>query len=103
MRMKGFRLSIDDFGTGYSSMLQLVRMPFSEIKVDKSFVITMCQSRESRTVVKSIVDLGRSLGIKVAAEGVEDSDMLDYLKQIGCDLAQGYFIGHPMQGDQIAR
>jgi EAL domain-containing protein (putative c-di-GMP-specific phosphodiesterase class I)/FixJ family two-component response regulator len=103
MRMKGFQLSIDDFGTGYSSMLQLVRMPFSEIKVDKSFVITMRQSRESRTVVKSIVDLGRSLGIKVAAEGVEDSDMLDYLKQIGCDLAQGYFIGRPMQGDQIAR
>jgi len=100
MRMKGFQLSIDDFGTGYSSMLQLVRLPFSEIKVDKSFVTTMRQSRESRTVVKSIVDLGRSLGIKVAAEGVEDAEILEYLKQIGCDLAQGYFIGRPMSGDQ---
>ena len=100
LRMKGFQLSIDDFGTGYSSMLQLVRLPFSEIKVDKSFVTTMRQSRESRTVVKSIVDLGRSLGIKVAAEGVEDAEILEYLKQIGCDLAQGYFIGRPMPGGE---
>jgi EAL domain-containing protein (putative c-di-GMP-specific phosphodiesterase class I)/FixJ family two-component response regulator len=103
MRMKGFHLSIDDFGTGYSSMLQLVRMPFSEIKVDKSFVTTAIQSKESRTVVRSIVDLGRSLGIQVVAEGVEDAETLEYLRQIGCDLAQGYFIGAPMQSDAIAR
>jgi EAL domain-containing protein (putative c-di-GMP-specific phosphodiesterase class I)/CheY-like chemotaxis protein len=101
LRMKGFHLSIDDFGTGYSSMLQLVRMPFSEIKVDKSFVITTLQSKESRTVVRSIVDLGRSLGIKVAAEGVEDPETLEYLKQIGCDLAQGYFVGRPMTGEAL--
>jgi len=100
MRMKGFQLSIDDFGTGYSSMLQLVRMPFSEIKVDKSFVMTG-QSDESRAVVKSVVNLGQSLGIKVAAEGVEDADILEFLTRIGCDLAQGYFIGRPMPGEQI--
>jgi EAL domain-containing protein (putative c-di-GMP-specific phosphodiesterase class I) len=101
LRMKGFQLSIDDFGTGYSSMLQLVRMPFSEIKVDKSFVITALESKESRTVVRSIVDLGRSLGIKVVAEGVEDAATLEYLKQIGCDLAQGYFVGRPMRADAL--
>jgi EAL domain-containing protein (putative c-di-GMP-specific phosphodiesterase class I)/ActR/RegA family two-component response regulator len=103
LRMKGFHLSIDDFGTGYSSMLQLVRMPFSEIKVDKSFVMTALKSKESRTVVRSIVELGRSLGIKVVAEGVEDSETLEYLEQIGCDLAQGYFVGRPMNGEALAQ
>lgn len=103
LRMKGFQLSIDDFGTGYSSMLQLVRMPFSEIKVDRSFVSTALKSKESRTVVRSIVDLGRSLGIKVVAEGVENSETLEYLKQIGCDLAQGYLVGRPMNGDAIGQ
>jgi EAL domain-containing protein (putative c-di-GMP-specific phosphodiesterase class I)/ActR/RegA family two-component response regulator len=101
LRMKGFLLSIDDFGTGYSSLLQLVRLPFSEIKVDKSFVMAAGRSAESRTVVKSIVDLGRSLGLKSAAEGVEDEDTLEYLKQINCDLAQGYGIARPMDGPAI--
>ncbi len=103
LRMKGFYLSIDDFGTGYSSMLQLVRMPFSEIKVDKSFVMTAMQSQESRTVVNSIIELGHSLGLRVTAEGVEDAVTLDYLKSAGCDLAQGYFIAPPMDGDEVAR
>jgi EAL domain-containing protein (putative c-di-GMP-specific phosphodiesterase class I) len=98
-RMKGFRLSIDDFGTGYSSMVQLVRLPFSEIKVDKSFVLTAQQSEESRTVIKSIVDLGHSLGLLVTAEGVEDLGTFNYTKSLGCDQAQGYFIARPMPGD----
>ena len=98
LRMKGFQLAIDDFGTGYSSMVQLVRLPFSEVKVDKSFVITMAQSQEARTVTKSIVDLGHSLGLRVTAEGVEDIYALQFLNSVGCDLAQGYFIGRPMPG-----
>ena len=98
-RVKGFQLSIDDFGTGYSSMVQLVRLPFSEIKVDKSFVVRSQQSRESRTVIKSIIDLGHSLDLQVTAEGVEDLDTLNYLNSLGCDLAQGYFIAHPMPGE----
>lgn len=100
LRVKGFQLSIDDFGTGYSSMLQLVRLPFSEIKVDKSFVLTAMQSEESRTVIHSIVELGHSLGLRATAEGVEDEETLEYLKQIECDLAQGYYIGKPMPGDE---
>jgi len=103
LRMKGFHLSIDDFGTGYSSMLQLVRLPFSEIKVDKSFVITAGRSEESRAVIKCIVDLGHSLGLRAAAEGVEDAETLDYLRGIGCDLAQGYLIARPMAGDDLLR
>ena len=98
-RVKGFQLSIDDFGTGYSSMVQLVRLPFSEIKVDKSFVTQAQKSRESRTIIKSIIDLGHSLGLLVTAEGVEDQETMDYLKSLGCDLAQGYLIARPMWGE----
>lgn len=101
LRMKGFQLSIDDFGTGFSSMLQLVRLPFSEIKVDRSFVMTARHSDESRTVIRSIVDLGRSLGLKSTAEGVEDHETLIYLRDIGCDLAQGFGIAKPMDGERV--
>jgi EAL domain-containing protein (putative c-di-GMP-specific phosphodiesterase class I)/CheY-like chemotaxis protein len=103
LRMHGFQLSLDDFGTGYSSMVQLVRLPFSEIKVDKSFVMTATRSQESRAVVKSIVDLGHSLELRVVAEGVEDADSLRYVQDVGCDLAQGYFIARPMSGDAVLR
>jgi EAL domain-containing protein (putative c-di-GMP-specific phosphodiesterase class I)/FixJ family two-component response regulator len=99
LRMKGFQLSIDDFGTGFSSMIQLVRLPFSEIKVDKSFVMQAQHSSESRSVIKSIVELGRSLGLIVTAEGVEDLKTLEYINRLGCDLAQGYFIARPMPGE----
>jgi EAL domain-containing protein (putative c-di-GMP-specific phosphodiesterase class I)/FixJ family two-component response regulator len=101
LRVKGFQLSIDDFGTGFSSMVQLVRLPFSEIKVDRSFVMRANVSDESRTVIRSITDLGHSLGLLVAAEGVEDLKALSYLNSLGCDLAQGYFIARPMSGDAV--
>lgn len=103
LRMKEFQLSIDDFGTGFSSMLQLVRLPFSEIKIDKSFVLTAKQSQESRTVIRSIVDLGRSLGLQTTAEGVEDAETLDYLRDVGCTLAQGFYIARPMPGDAVLK
>jgi EAL domain-containing protein (putative c-di-GMP-specific phosphodiesterase class I) len=98
-RVKGFQLSIDDFGTGFSSMVQLVRLPFSEIKIDKSFVMNAQKSQESRSVIKSIIDLGHSLDLLVAAEGVEDLDTLNYLNTLGCDFAQGYLIARPMPGE----
>jgi EAL domain-containing protein (putative c-di-GMP-specific phosphodiesterase class I) len=97
-RVKGFHLSIDDFGTGYSSMVQLVRLPFFEIKVDKSFVMRSQHSNEARAVIKSIIDLGHSLGLLVTAEGIEDLRTFDNLKNLGCDLAQEYFIARPMSG-----
>jgi EAL domain-containing protein (putative c-di-GMP-specific phosphodiesterase class I)/DNA-binding NarL/FixJ family response regulator len=98
LRMKGFQLSIDDFGTGYSSMLQLVRLPFSEIKVDRSFVMSAMRSEESLAVIRSVVELGHSLGLRTTAEGVEDAPTLDLLKQLRCDLAQGYYIARPLTG-----
>lgn len=102
LRMRGFRLSIDDFGTGFSSMLQLVRLPFSEVKVDKSFIASASHSEESRTVIQSIVELGHSLNLKVTAEGIEDEETLAYLRNIGCDFAQGYLIARPMPGENVA-
>jgi EAL domain-containing protein (putative c-di-GMP-specific phosphodiesterase class I)/ActR/RegA family two-component response regulator len=101
LRMNGFQLSIDDFGTGYSAMKQLLSMPFTEIKVDKSFIIAATGSVESRAVVRSIVDLGRSLGLKSVAEGVEDARTLELLQQLGCDFAQGCWIGRPMEGGAV--
>jgi EAL domain-containing protein (putative c-di-GMP-specific phosphodiesterase class I) len=101
-RMKGFQLSIDDFGIGYSTMEQLVRLPFSEMKVDKSFVMTARASAESRAVIKTLVELGHSLGLNLTAEGVEDAETLDFLRDTGCDLAQGYHIGRPMSGESVA-
>lgn len=102
LRMKGFHLSIDDFGTGFSSMIQLVRLPFSEIKVDKSFVIHAMKSKESRAITRSIIDLGQSLGLRVTAEGVEDGETLRFLREEGCDLAQGFHIARPMPAESIS-
>lgn len=102
VRMKGFQLSIDDFGTGYSSMLQLARLPFSELKVDKSFVMSTLHSMESRAVVRSIIELGSSLGLRTVAEGIEDAATLEFLSSIGCGIAQGYFIARPLPGDAAA-
>lgn len=101
LRMRGFHLSIDDFGTGFSSMLQLVRLPFSEIKVDKSFVMTASASTESRSVIRSIVDLGHSLGLATTAEGIEDDDAMTFLRDIRCLYAQGYMISPPMAAEEI--
>lgn len=103
LRMKGFHLSIDDFGTGFSSMLQLVRMPFSEVKVDKSFVMTARDSRESRLVVTAVTELAHSLGMKVTAEGIENHATLQFLQQQGCDIAQGYYIARPMPAHAITQ
>jgi len=101
LRLKGFRISIDDFGTGYSSLVQLQRLPFSEMKIDKSFVIYCATSRESLVIVKSIIDLAHNLNLKVVAEGVETLDVLELLRRLGCDLAQGFHIGRPMEGARL--
>lgn len=101
LRIRGFQLSIDDFGTGFSSMLALVRMPFSEVKIDKSFVMTAATSHESRQVIKATIDLAHSLDMTTTAEGIESADSLKQLQQMGCDLAQGYYIGRPMAKEQI--
>jgi EAL domain-containing protein (putative c-di-GMP-specific phosphodiesterase class I) len=101
LRLKGFHLSIDDFGTGYSSLVHLQRMPISEIKIDKSFVTQMLRNSESRIIVEMVIALGRKLGHKVTAEGVETADMLASLTEMGADTAQGFGISRPVPADHI--
>ncbi|HTA63965.1 MAG TPA: EAL domain-containing protein [Xanthomonadaceae bacterium] len=100
---QGIDLSIDDFGVGQSSFAYLRRLPVRELKIDKTFVQHLTESQEDRTIVGSIVDLGHKLGYKVTAEGVESRATLDWLAQIGCDYAQGYFIAKPMPVDAFDR
>ncbi len=89
-RIKGFQLSIDDFGTGYSSLSQLAGLPFSQMKIDKTFVLSARKSAESRKIATSIVRLAHALGLQVTGEGVEDEWSLRFLQDIGCDSAQGF-------------
>jgi diguanylate cyclase (GGDEF)-like protein len=92
----GVRLSIDDFGTGYTSLSYLRRLPVQEVKVDKSFVMTMRQEGDDAAIVRSIIDLAGNLGLEVVAEGVEDEQTMADLAAMGCDLVQGYHLARPM-------
>lgn len=96
LRMHGFGLSIDDYGTGYASMQQLMRIPFTELKIDQGFVTGCVTNHTTRAIVQSSVAMARRLGIKSVAEGVETLADWDALKAAGCDMAQGYFIAKPM-------
>ena len=98
LRMKGFGLSIDDFGTGYSSMQQLTRIPFTELKIDRSFVASSATHEPARVLLSSSLQIARQLNIKAVAEGVETQQNWDLLLELGCDHAQGYFIAKPMDG-----
>jgi EAL domain-containing protein (putative c-di-GMP-specific phosphodiesterase class I) len=101
MRVKNFGLSIDDFGTGYSSLKQLYLMPFSELKIDTSFVRDIFAHEDARTMVETMILLAHKLRLTVCAEGVECQEVLDFLDAQGCDRAQGYFIGRPVPGDAL--
>jgi diguanylate cyclase (GGDEF)-like protein len=97
----GVQLSVDDFGTGYSSLAYLKRLPMSEVKIDKSFVLNMENDCEQRAIVTSIVDLGRNLGLRVVAEGVETAPAWSLLRKLGCNDAQGYLLSRPLPPDQF--
>src|SRR6266576_426083 len=101
LRELGVRLAVDDFGTGYSSLAYLHRLPIHEIKIDKSFVAAMTGEASRANIVRSSVELGHSLQLDSVAEGVEDARTWDLLGELGCDLAQGYFISRPMVAGQV--
>lgn len=95
----GIRISIDDFGTGYSSLAYLRRLPVDAVKIDRAFVQDMLGNEDDAAIVRSVIDLGHSLGLEVVAEGVEDKATWDLLVAMGCDLAQGYYLGYPMSAE----
>jgi EAL domain-containing protein (putative c-di-GMP-specific phosphodiesterase class I) len=101
LRVKGFRLAMDDFGTAHSSLVQLQRMPFSELKIDQSFVIDMAHNHSCEVITRIVTDLARNLGLRSVAEGVEDEQTWEALQAMGCDAAQGYHLSHPIPADQI--
>ncbi len=97
----GVRLSIDDFGTGYSSLVHLRELPIDEIKIDKSFVGGMTKSEADATIVRTMIELAHNLGKQVCAEGVEDEATWHMLEEMGCDLAQGYFMSKPKNAPDL--
>ena len=99
LAQQGFRLSIDDFGTGYSSLAYLRRLPVQELKIDKSFVMGMQSAEGDAMIVRSTIDLAHNLGLSVVAEGVESADILEHLRRLQCDEAQGYHISRPLPLD----
>jgi predicted signal transduction protein with EAL and GGDEF domain len=98
----GVQLAIDDFGSGYSSLAYLKRLPVGEIKIDRSFVINMQLDADDAVIVRSTIDLGRNLGLRVVAEGVESEAIWRELARLGCDQAQGYFLSRPIPGPELA-
>jgi EAL domain-containing protein (putative c-di-GMP-specific phosphodiesterase class I) len=95
-RAAGVSVAIDDYGSGLSSLAYLKNLPATELKIDKAFVINIADSQRDSMLVRSTIDLGHSLGMQVTAEGVETATALSLLALMGCDAAQGYFIGRPM-------
>jgi diguanylate cyclase (GGDEF)-like protein/PAS domain S-box-containing protein len=99
LRNIGVKVSLDDFGTGYSSLSYLRRFPINELKIDRSFVVDMEANETAEKIIKTVIELGQALGMKVTAEGVETEKQRQYLRRIGCNEIQGYLLSRPLQID----
>ena len=99
----GAKISIDDYGTGYSSLSYFKKLPLDDIKIDKSFVIGMGQNQGDATIVRSTIEMGHELGLRVVAEGVEDQATWQALSQLGCDAAQGYYMSRPLSAGDLLK
>jgi EAL domain-containing protein (putative c-di-GMP-specific phosphodiesterase class I) len=99
----GVGVSLDDFGTGYSSLVHLKRLPVSEVKIDRSFVMRMDVHEDDAAIVRSIIELATALGLRVVAEGVETRESWDRLAVYGCDAAQGWFLAKAMPADVVTK
>jgi diguanylate cyclase (GGDEF)-like protein len=100
LKNQGIQIALDDFGTGYSSLAHLRALPFDRIKIDRSFVSSMLENAESAAIVSAIAGLGASLDVPITAEGIEDDQIIDKLKALGCTKGQGWYFGQPMNIDQ---
>ena len=102
-RIKGMGLAIDDFGTGYSSLLQLRQLPFTEVKIDRCFVKDLPGAHDSRLIFRTIVELAHGLGLVATAEGVETVEQLRCVRELGCDVVQGYLVAPPLNPDELIK
>ena len=103
LKALGVRLSIDDFGTGYSSLSRLRRIPVDTLKIDRAFISHMDSDSESREIVRIIIMLAHNLGLKVVAEGTETEEHINLLKQLNCEMAQGYFFSRPADDQAMSK
>ena len=103
MAAAGIGISIDDFGTGYSSLAYLKRLPLTELKIDRNFVLGLGQQREDDAIARAVLALAKALEVASVAEGVETADQLDMLAAMGCDSVQGFLLAQPMEADEFAR
>jgi len=101
LRIRGFNISLDDFGTGHSSLLHLQRMPFNEIKIDRTFVSTLSEDARSHQIVHLMIALGQTLNASTVAEGIETQSQADALQEMGCNTGQGYFFAKPIHSDGL--
>jgi diguanylate cyclase (GGDEF)-like protein len=103
LREMGMRMAIDDFGTGLSSLSYLKRLPLNKLKIDRSFVRELPDQRDDMAIAIAVISMARALGLMVVAEGVETPEQCNALREMGCDLAQGYFFSRPLPADDMAR
>ena len=103
LRALGVQVAIDDFGTGYASLAHLKQLRVDVLKIDRSFVRELQRERSDRTIVRATVDLAHDLELRVVAEGVEDRATAEYLADIGCDHAQGYYFARPLAAEELTR
>jgi EAL domain-containing protein (putative c-di-GMP-specific phosphodiesterase class I) len=103
LKALGVRLSIDDFGTGYSSLSRLRRIPVDTLKIDRAFIMNMDTDSESREIVRIIITLAHNLGLKVVAEGTETEEHIKLLKQLNCEMAQGYMFSRPADAEAMVK
>ena len=103
LKALGVRLSIDDFGTGYSSLSRLRRIPVDTLKIDRAFILHMDSDPDSREIVRIIIMLAHNLGLKVVAEGTETQQHINLLKQLNCEMAQGYFFSRPADDQDMLK
>jgi EAL domain-containing protein (putative c-di-GMP-specific phosphodiesterase class I) len=99
----GIKLSIDDYGTGYSSLSYIMQLPVQELKIDRSFIASMVANADISTIVRSTIELGHNLGLKVVAEGVESIEDWNLLARLGCDDAQGFYMSPPIDAEALVR
>ena len=102
-RIKGIGLALDDFGTGFSSLMQLRQLPFTEVKIDRFFVRDMTESADSLLIVKATIELAHGLGMTATAEGIETKEQALKLRELGCDVGQGFWIAEPLEPDALGQ